>query len=60
MIAKTTMLFSGKEVESQVRSFRAAAKATAFKISVIVANSKVSGKQTDVAAANIKRAKSIA
>jgi membrane fusion protein (multidrug efflux system) len=47
------------EAESQVRVLEQQQKATAFQKSVIVANSKVSGKQTDVAAANIKRAKAL-
>ena len=45
------------EAESQVRVLQQQQRATAFQKSVIIAKSKVSGKQTDVAAANIRRAK---
>lgn len=52
-------LAAKQEAESQVRVLEQQQKATAFQKSVIVANSKVSNKQTDVAAANIKRAKAL-
>jgi membrane fusion protein (multidrug efflux system) len=52
-------LAAKQEAESQVRVLEQQQKAAAFQKSVIVANSKVSGKQTDVAAANIKRAKAL-
>ncbi|MGO4819750.1 HlyD family secretion protein [Flavobacterium sp. W22_SRS_FP1] len=52
-------LAAKQEAESQVRVLEQQQKATAFQKSVIVANSKVSDKQTDVAAANIKRAKAL-
>ena len=47
------------EAESQVRVLQQQQRATAFQKSVIVAKSKVSDKQTEVAAANIKRAQAI-
>lgn len=47
------------EAENQVRILQQQERATAFQKSVIVAKSKVSTKQTDVAAANIKRAKAM-
>jgi membrane fusion protein (multidrug efflux system) len=49
--------FSGKARSRKSSACFTAAKATAFQKSVIVAKSKASDKQTDVAAANIKRAK---
>lgn len=45
------------EAESQVRVLEQLQRASSFQKSVIIAKSKVSGKQTEVAAANIKRAK---
>jgi len=45
------------EAESQVRVLEQQQRASSFQKSVIIAKSKVSGKQTEVAAANIKRAK---
>jgi membrane fusion protein (multidrug efflux system) len=47
------------EAENQVRILQQQERASAFQKSVIVAKSKVSSKQTDVAAANIKRAKAM-
>ena len=47
------------EAENQVRILKQQERASAFQKSVIVAKSKVSNKQTDVAAANIKRAKAM-
>jgi membrane fusion protein (multidrug efflux system) len=47
------------EAENQVRILQQQERASAFQKSVIVAKSKVSNKQTDVAAANIKRAKAM-
>ncbi|RTZ06882.1 HlyD family secretion protein [Flavobacterium sp. GSP27] len=47
------------EAESQVRVLQQQERATAFQKSVIIAKSKVSGKQTEVAAANIQRAKAM-
>ena len=47
------------EAESQVRVLQQQQRATAFQKSVIIAKSKVSNKQTEVAAANIKRAKAM-
>jgi membrane fusion protein (multidrug efflux system) len=47
------------EAENQVRILQQQERASAFQKSVIVAKSKVSTKQTDVAAANIKRAKAM-
>jgi membrane fusion protein (multidrug efflux system) len=52
-------LAAKQEAESQVRILEQQEKATAFQKSVIVAKSKASDKQTDVAAANIKRAKAL-
>lgn len=52
-------LASKLEAENQVRILQQQERASAFQKSVIVAKSKVSNKQTDVAAANIKRAKAI-
>ena len=45
------------EAESQIRVLEQQQRASSFQKSVIIAKSKVSGKQTEVAAANIKRAK---
>jgi membrane fusion protein (multidrug efflux system) len=47
------------EAESQVRVLQQQQRASAFQKSVIIAKSKVSNKQTEVAAANIKRAKAM-
>jgi membrane fusion protein (multidrug efflux system) len=47
------------EAESQIRVLQQQQRATAFQKSVIIAKSKVSNKQTEVAAANIKRAKAV-
>ena len=47
------------EAESQIRVLQQQQRATAFQKSVIIAKSKVSDKQTEVAAANIKRAKAV-
>ena len=47
------------EAESQVRVLQQQQRASSFQKSVIIAKSKVSDKQTEVAAANIKRAKAI-
>jgi membrane fusion protein (multidrug efflux system) len=52
-------LASKLEAENQVRILQQQERASAFQKSVIVAKSKVSNKQTDVAAANIKRAKAM-
>ncbi|MGA9639731.1 HlyD family secretion protein [Flavobacterium sp.] len=51
-------LANKQEAENQVRILQQQQKATAFQKSVYQAKSNVSNKQTDVAAANIKRAKS--
>lgn len=47
------------EAENQVRILQQQEKATAFQKSVVVAKSKATDKQTDVADANIKRAKAL-
>jgi membrane fusion protein (multidrug efflux system) len=47
------------EAENQVRILQQQEKATAFQKSVVVAKSKATDKQSDVAAANIKRAKAL-
>ncbi|WP_339920313.1 HlyD family secretion protein [uncultured Flavobacterium sp.] len=47
------------EAENQVRILQQQEKATAFQKSVVVAKSKATDKQTDVASANIKRAKAL-
>lgn len=47
------------EAENQVRILQQQEKATTFQKSVVVAESKATDKQTDVAAANIKRAKAL-
>ena len=52
-------LAAKQEAESQVKILQQQQKASAFQKSVIVAKSKVSSKQTEVAAANIKRAKAM-
>ncbi|MBC7438815.1 MAG: HlyD family secretion protein [Flavobacterium sp.] len=52
-------LATKQEAESQVRILQQQQKASAFQKSVIIAKSNVSDKQTQVAAANIKRAKAI-
>lgn len=52
-------LATKQEAESQVRILQQQEKATAFQTSVIKAKRKVSNKQTDVAAANIKKAKAM-
>jgi membrane fusion protein (multidrug efflux system) len=52
-------LAAKQEAESQIRILQQQEKATSYQKSVIVAKSKVSGRQTEVAAANIKRAKAM-
>jgi membrane fusion protein (multidrug efflux system) len=52
-------LAAKQEAENQVRILQQQQRATAFQKSVIVAKSKASDKQTEVAAANIKRAQSL-
>jgi membrane fusion protein (multidrug efflux system) len=52
-------LATKQEAESQVRILQQQEKASAYQKSVVEAKSKVSDKQTDVAAANIKRAKAL-
>ncbi|MFV5700927.1 HlyD family secretion protein [Flavobacterium sp. XS2P12] len=52
-------LAAKQEAESQIRILQQQEKATAYQKSVIVAKSKVSGKQTEVAAANIKKAEAM-
>ncbi|WP_348810978.1 HlyD family secretion protein [Flavobacterium maritimum] len=52
-------LAAKQEAESQVRILEQQQKASAFQKSVIEAKSRVSNKQTEVAAANIKRAKAM-
>lgn len=47
------------EAENQVRILQQQERASAFQKTVIVAKSKVTSKQTEVAAANIKRAKAL-
>ncbi|WP_264563711.1 HlyD family secretion protein [Flavobacterium sp. N3904] len=52
-------LAAKQEAESQVRILQQQEKASAFQKTVIEAKSRVSNKQTEVAAANIKKAKAI-
>ncbi len=52
-------LAAKQEAESQVRILKEQQKASAYQKSVIVAKSNVSTKQTEVAAANIKRAQAM-
>jgi membrane fusion protein (multidrug efflux system) len=52
-------LAAKQEAESQLRILQQQQKASAFQKSVVVAKSKVSDKQTDVASANIKRAQAM-
>jgi membrane fusion protein (multidrug efflux system) len=52
-------LAAKQEAESQVRILQQQEKASAYQKSVVEAKSKASDKQTDVAAANIKRAKAL-
>ena len=52
-------LAAKQEAESQVRILQQQQKASAFQKSVIEAKSRVSNKQTEVAAANIKKAKAL-
>nr|WP_315174347.1 HlyD family secretion protein [uncultured Flavobacterium sp.] len=52
-------LAAKQEAENQVRILQQQERATSFQKSVIEAKSKVSNKQTEVAAANIKRAKAM-
>nr|WP_314896094.1 HlyD family secretion protein [uncultured Flavobacterium sp.] len=52
-------LAAKQEAESQIRILQQQEKATAYQKSVIVAKSKVTGKQTEVAAANIKKAEAM-
>jgi membrane fusion protein (multidrug efflux system) len=52
-------LAAKQEAENQVRILQQQERASAFQKSVIVAKSKASNKQTEVAAANIKRAQSL-
>ena len=52
-------LAAKQEAESQIRILQQQEKASTFQKSVIVAKSKVTNKQTDVAAANIKRAQAM-
>jgi membrane fusion protein (multidrug efflux system) len=52
-------LAAKQEAESQIRILKQQEKASSYQKSVIVAKSKVSDKQTEVAAANIKRAKAM-
>ncbi len=52
-------LAAKQEAENQVRILQQQQKASTFQKSVIEAKSKVSDKQTEVAAANIKRAKAL-
>jgi membrane fusion protein (multidrug efflux system) len=52
-------LAAKQEAESQVRILQQQEKASAYQKSVVQAKSKASDKQTDVAAANIKRAKAL-
>jgi membrane fusion protein (multidrug efflux system) len=52
-------LAAKQEAESQVRILEQQQKASSFQKSVIEAKSRVSNKQTEVAAANIKRAKAM-
>ncbi|MFV8376610.1 HlyD family secretion protein [Flavobacterium sp. LB1P71] len=52
-------LAAKQEAESQIRILQQQEKASSYQKSVIVAKSKASDKQTEVAAANIKRAKAM-
>ncbi|UQD56582.1 HlyD family secretion protein [Flavobacterium sp. K5-23] len=52
-------LATKQEAESQLRILQQQQKASAYQKSVVVAKSKVSDKQTDVASANIKRAQAM-
>ena len=52
-------LAAKQEAESQIRILQQQEKASSYQKSAIVAKSKVSGKQTEVAAANIKRAEAM-
>ncbi|MFV8325372.1 HlyD family secretion protein [Flavobacterium sp. ZS1P14] len=52
-------LAAKQEAETQIRILKQQEKASSYQKSVIVAKSKVSGKQTEVAAANIKRAEAM-
>ncbi|WP_035673288.1 HlyD family secretion protein [Flavobacterium sp. 83] len=52
-------LAAKQEAESQIRILQQQEKASSYQKSVIVAKSKVSDKQTQVAAANIKKAKAM-
>jgi membrane fusion protein (multidrug efflux system) len=52
-------LAAKQEAETQVRILKQQEKASSYQKSVIVAKSKVSDKQTEVAAANIKRAQAM-
>ena len=52
-------LAAKQEAESQLRILQDQQKASSFQKSVIIAKSKVSNKQTEVAAANIKRAQAM-
>ena len=52
-------LAAKQEAESQLRILQDQQKASSFQKSVIIAKSKVSSKQTEVAAANIKRAQAM-
>lgn len=52
-------LAAKQEAESQIRILQQQEKASSFQKSVIVAKSKVTNKQTEVAAANIKRAQAL-
>lgn len=52
-------LAAKQEAESQLRTLQDQQKASSFQKSVIIAKSKVSNKQTEVAAANIKRAQAM-
>lgn len=52
-------LAAKQEAENQVRILQQQEKASQYQKSVIEAKSRVSGKQTEVAAANIKRAKAV-
>lgn len=52
-------LAAKQEAESQLRILKEQQKASAFQKSVIIAKSNVSNKQTEVAAANIKRAQAM-
>lgn len=52
-------LAAKQEAESQLRILHDQQKASSFQKSVIIAKSKVSSKQTEVAAANIKRAQAM-